>query len=105
MEESTISLSDGESFTMTVTPSLCSSYSDYELIELEILAVRKAFNIATDMVDESMLAFPTSVQIYTNKEFATHFKDQSACTVNLVHKKDHFGYVARLKYAERLDMR
>ena len=105
MDHNTVSLSDGENFVMKIDPLPCSSFNDYELIELEILAVKKEFSPSVDMVDEAMLAFPTSLQIHSNKDFATHFKDQTSCEIDLVHKRENFGYVARLKYAERVDMR
>ena len=105
MDHNTVSLSDGENFVMTINPLPCSSISDYELIELEILAVKKEFSQSVDMLDEAMLAFPSSVQIHSNKDFASHFKDQTSCKVDLVHKKENYGYVARLKYAESVDMR
>ena len=105
MDHNTISLSDGENFVMKIDPLPCSSFNDYELIELEILAVKKQFSLSLDMVDEAMLAFPTSIQIHSNKQFASYFRDQTSCRIDFVHKRENFGYVARLKYAQRADMR
>ena len=105
MAKNTVALSDGENFTIDINPAACTCFGGYDLIELEILAMKKKFDKYAEMVDESLLAFPTSVQVFVDKDFVRYFRDQSSCSVELVHKREHFGYVARLKYAERADMR
>ena len=78
-------------------------YTQYEMIELEIFAIKKKFPPSLTMVDESMLSFPTSVNIFTDKNFGKYFQENKAEEVTLKHSAKHYGYAIRLKYTEKLD--
>lgn len=101
MVEQTLSLSNDERFTITVEPLPNPSYSQYELVELEVLAIRKKFPQTLMMVDEAMLPFPASVSVFSERNFGQYFQESTPLEIELKHSSKHFGYAIRLKYAEK----
>ena len=103
MHDRTLSLSNDECFTISVEPLPNVYHQQYEYIELEVLAIRKAFPQSVQMVDEAMLPFPTSVSVFSEKNFGQYWRESKRLDIELKHSQSHFGYVTRLKYAEKVD--
>ena len=103
MHDQTLSLSNDERFTITVEPLPSLFHQQYEYVELEVLAIRKEFPQSVQMVDEAMIPFPTSVSVFSEKNFGQYFSEAKRLDIELKHSKTHFGYVTRLKYAEKVD--
>ena len=99
-------MSHNERFKLKVEPEDCKHSELYQVIEVEVMAVKKPIPlnpIQIDDVDSRYLSFPAAVCIHEQKDFVEYFRRKEPLVINLVHDKSIYGYVVKMKYMEAQD--